>query len=94
MDLSVDDNPTRQRFEVRLDGEVVGFAAYHVRDGVVAITHTEVEPALRGRGIGAALVGGALDRIRAEGHRVLPVCSFVADYVRRNPEHADLVAGG
>jgi predicted GNAT family acetyltransferase len=92
MDLSVDDNPTRQRFEVRLGGDLVGFAAYREREGVVAITHTEVNPSLRGRGIGGVLVGGALDRIRADGHLVRPVCWFVAEYIERNPGYADLVA--
>jgi uncharacterized protein len=61
---------------------------------VLAFTHTEVEPRLRGRGIGATLVGRALDQVRANGGRVLPLCSFVVDYVARHPEYRDLVAYG
>jgi hypothetical protein len=94
MDISVEDNRDRQRFEARLDGELVGFADYRPRDGVLAFTHTEVDPRLRGRGVGAALVGGALDRVRADGGRVLPLCSFVVDHVARHPEYNDLVAYG
>jgi predicted GNAT family acetyltransferase len=92
MDLDFEENPARQRFEVRLAGQLVGFADYRVRDGVVAFTHTEVEPALRGQGIGARLVGAALDSVRARGARALPLCSFVADYVDSHPDYADLVA--
>lgn len=60
--------------------------------GVVAFTHTEVPARLEGRGIAAALVRNALDWARAEGLRVRPLCSYVALYMRRHPETADLLA--
>jgi len=94
MDIAVEDNPQRQRFEARLDGELVGVADYRPRDGVLAFTHTEVDPRLRGQGIGATLVGAALDAVRASGGRVLPLCSFVVDYVAQHPEYKDMVAYG
>ena len=92
MDISVAHNRDRQRFEATDGGRLVGFADYVPRDGVLAFTHTEVDPAERGRGIAGTLVGAALDAVRAEGGRVLPLCSFVADYVARHPAYADLVA--
>ena len=49
--------------------------------------HTEVEPALRGRGIAAQLVGAALADVRAGGHDVVALCSYVVDYVRDHPEY-------
>ena len=58
----------------------------------VIITHTETPPALRGRGIGSELVKGALDLIRRDGRKVIAGCGFVADYLDRHPENADLVA--
>jgi uncharacterized protein len=91
MDLDIAENPQRQRFEARLAGQLVGFADYRVRDGVVAFTHTEVEPSLRGRGIGGRLVGAALDSVRGRGAKARPLCSFVAEYVDSHPEYADLV---
>jgi predicted GNAT family acetyltransferase len=36
-------------------------------------------------------VQGALDDIRARGLRVVPFCPFVAGYIRRHSEYADLV---
>jgi uncharacterized protein len=91
MDVDVADNAERQRFEARLAGRLVGVADYHERDGVVAFTHTEVDPELRGQGIGAALVGAALKAAVDRGVRIRPLCSFVADYVRLHPEYTRLV---
>jgi predicted GNAT family acetyltransferase len=30
--------------------------------------------------------------VRAKGRKIVPACSFVADYVERHPEVGDLVA--
>jgi len=56
------------------------------------LVHTDVATSVEGSGVGSALVAGALDDIRARGLRVVPVCPFVAAYVRRHPGYADLVA--
>ena len=60
------------------------------RPAAVIITHTETPRALRGRGIASELVKGALELIRADGRKVIAGCGFVVDYLRRNPEFADL----
>jgi predicted GNAT family acetyltransferase len=94
MDISVADHPERQRFEIQLDGELVGFADYQPRDGVLAFTHTEVDPRHRGKGLAGALIEAALQQVRANGGRVLPLCSYVADYISHHPEFSSLVAYG
>ena len=84
--------PEASRYELR-DGErMIGEAAYHRRPGRIAFTHTEVDEALEGRGLGGALVGTALDDARREGLEVVPLCPFVAAYIERHPEYQDLVA--
>jgi predicted GNAT family acetyltransferase len=60
---------------------------------LVTLLHAEVPPQFAGRGVGAALVRGALEILRAEGSRVVSRCSFVNAYVARHPEYRDLVAG-
>jgi uncharacterized protein len=69
-------------------------ADYHLIDNVMWLTHTEVPPALEGRGIAARLVQAALEHARAEGLRVKPACSYVRTYLKRHPEYQDLLATG
>lgn len=92
MDTTVVDVPERGRFEVRLDGRVVGLASYHVEGGTMTLPHTEVDPAVGGRGIGTALVEGVLEAARERGLHVLPYCSFVRHYIQEHPDALDLVA--
>lgn len=86
---AVRDNKTRNRFELDVEGSVA-FANYRLTPRAVIITHTETPLALRGRGIASELVKGALQLIRADGHKVVAGCSFVVDYLDQHPEYADL----
>ncbi len=88
---TVRDNDTAHRYELLLDGEVVGELVYRKRGDVVTLIHTEVAAQLEGRGLGEQLVAGALDDIRDAGLRIVPVCPFVGAYLRRHPEDVDLV---
>lgn len=90
-ELVVQDNPQELRYEALRDGALVGLIRYRTEPGVVVLVHTEVEEAVEGTGVGSQLVRGALDDIRARGLRLVPVCPFVAAYLRRHPEYADLV---
>lgn len=90
--LTVRDNAEGRRFEaVDETGVVAGFAAYRRREGAITFTHTEVDDAFEGRGVGSTLVRAALDAGRDHGLRVVPQCPFVAGYIERHPEYADLV---
>lgn len=91
MPTAVRDNKALCRFELEADGGVA-FANYRLAPGQVIITHTETPPELRGRGIASRLVEGALQLIRADGHKVVAGCGFVVDYLELHPEHADLQA--
>ncbi len=86
------DNPAAQRFEALLGDVVAGFAEYRLRPGRIVFTHTEVDPAFEGKGVGSHLAAGALDDVRARGLSVTPACPFIASYIRRHTEYADLVA--
>jgi predicted GNAT family acetyltransferase len=89
--IAVQDNPGESRYELLLDEHVVGEVLYRWAPDHVVLLHTEVLPSLEGRGLGARLVVGALDDIRARGLHVVPFCPFVRAYIRRHPEYADLV---
>ena len=93
MDAKVQDNPDGHRFEIIVDGELGGFAAYRLRDGVVVITHSEVDPAYQGQGVGGELVRQTLDQLRERGATVVPACPFFAAYLRKHHEYDDIIAG-
>ena len=84
-------NPQSSRFETEVDGQLAR-CDYRMQDDVMNLVHTEVPPALEGRGIGAALVRAALEHAAAEGLRVRPRCSYVSVYLARHPEYRRLVA--
>jgi predicted GNAT family acetyltransferase len=90
-ELEVRDNPAELRYELVLDGNLAGTIRYRRLPGALALVHTEVEPELEGRGLGARLVAGALEDIRARGLRLVPICPYVRSYVDRHPEYGDLV---
>jgi len=89
--IAVRDSPGESRYELVLDEHVVGEILYRLTPGHVVLLHTEVLPSVEGKGLGARLVAGALDDIRARGLHVVPFCPFVRSYIRRHPVYADLV---
>jgi predicted GNAT family acetyltransferase len=92
MDTTVVDVPERGRFEIRSGERIVGLASYHVDGDTMTLPHTEVDPAMGGRGLGTALVAGVLAAARERGLHVLPYCSFVRHYIQEHPETIHLVA--
>lgn len=90
-DVQVIDNPDMSRFEVRSGGRLAGRAEYRLRPGKIVLTHTEVDAAFEGRGLAGQLARGALDAARERGLRVVPLCPYIARYIRRHPEYVPLV---
>ena len=87
----VTDVPESHRFEVRVDGELAGFAIYHRRGGRIYLVHTEIDPAFEGHGLGSVLARGVLDAERSLGEPVVPLCPFMRSYIDRHPDDAALV---
>ena len=90
MNLLVEENPARRRFEILVDGSLAGFVTYQPRPDEVILIHTEVEPRFGDMGVGSALARGTLEQLRQRGDRVLVRCPFITAYLRRHPEYADL----
>jgi len=87
---AVVNNEAKSRYELHAEGGIA-VAAYE-RDGeVVAFTHTMVPERLRGNGMAAALIEGALADVRRQGLKIRPECAYVVDYVARHPEVRDLL---
>jgi predicted GNAT family acetyltransferase len=94
MARTVEDNPEQSRYELRVDGELVGWSDYRPAGASVIIAHTEIGEGREGEGLGSELVRGTLDAIRASGKTVIPTCPFTAAYIHRHPEWVDLVDPG
>ncbi len=89
-EMNVVNNESENRFEVRLGGDIA--VAEYVREGSsIAFTHTLVPTEFEGRGIGSLLARAALDFAREQHLRVVPLCPFIAGYVRNHPEYAPLI---
>lgn len=85
-------NEQFSRFEIFVDGELGGFADYKIEGLNMVLPHTVVEPKFGGKGVGGALVAFALEDARNNGQSVIPLCSFVAKTIAKNPEKfAELV---
>jgi len=91
VEVRVVDVQEGSRFEIRVDGETAGFAAYHRRPGVIAFVHTEIDPRFEGQGLASQLIKTALSQARAEGAAVLPFCPFVRSYIAGHSDYLDLV---
>ncbi len=88
----VRNNARSSRYEIGLDDRLVGFADYRACGDTVVFPHTEIEPSMRSRGLGAELVRRALDDVRARGGTVVAQCWYVAEFIDDHPEYADLLA--
>ncbi|GAA3826536.1 GNAT family N-acetyltransferase [Streptomyces phyllanthi] len=77
-------------YEILVDGRRAGLTAYRDRGAQRVFFHTEVDDAFAGQGLGAELVRWALVDVRESGKRIVPVCPYVATYLKRHDEFADI----
>jgi uncharacterized protein len=88
--LEVENNETERRFQTRI-GEHIAFTKYYRSQDLITLVHTEVPKPLEGQGVAGKLARAALDYARSNRLYVVPQCSFMADYIRKHPEHQSLV---
>lgn len=87
--LEIIQNTAESRFEVTIEGYPSRLE--YVEDGdTIVMAHVGVHPALRGQGVAARLTQAGLDYARVHALRVIPMCSYVAAYIRRNPQYVEL----
>ena len=89
--LRIRDDTDGRRYVAEIDGSVVASASYKARASTWIFVHTEVDDGHSGQGIGSAVARFALDDVRAKGGRVVPICPFVAAFIKRHSEYQDLV---
>lgn len=87
--ITIDRNDEKRRYELRLDGELGGFAEFRTNPGRITFTHTVVFPEHEGKGLGSRLAKFALDDAVSRGDTIVPVCPFISAYLRRHPGEYD-----
>ena len=85
--MDITNNEASGRFEVAVDGGI-GFLRYRIETDTILLLHVEVPPAARGYGVAAELSRAALEFAKERGLKAIPICSYVAAYVRRHPEYS------
>ena len=93
IEYSLIDNEKSQQFEFRI-GERVAKIDYIIAKERIYLTHTEVPRELEGRGIASQLVLKTLREIESRNLTLVPMCPFVATYIKRHPEWKSLVLKG
>jgi len=91
-DVAVVNNERAHRFEATVDGHRA-LIICRLLAGKLLFDHAEVPPLLERKGLAAKLTHVALKYARANHLRVVPLCPYVADYIRRHPEEQDLLFG-
>ncbi|MDM9632195.1 GNAT family N-acetyltransferase [Robiginitalea aurantiaca] len=93
LDYDLIDNADKRQYEFHVGSERPRLEYIRAKDKIY-LTHTEVPHTLSGMGIGSALIGAALRDIKRQGLTLIPLCPFVALYLKRNPEWKELVLKG
>jgi predicted GNAT family acetyltransferase len=88
--LDISNNQENNRLEARVNGKIA-FVAYRRTPRDLVIIHTEVPAELAGHGVGSKLAQAGLEFARELDLKVVPLCPFVAGYIRRHQEYLDLV---
>lgn len=87
--LEITHNPENHAFEVWIDGKLSKLD--YIQDAKnFVITHVGVYPEHRGQGVAAKIVDAAMQYARENALRVVPMCSYAAAYIRRNPKYVEL----
>ncbi len=87
------DNENAKQYEFHIDGFIAKIEYLKAQDQIF-LTHTEVPGQLKGKGIGTELVKQVLEDIEQKKLRLVPLCPFVALYIKRRPEWKKLVLKG
>ena len=91
--LNIVNNEADHQFEVYV-GDHLGYVLYRLHGGSISLTHTEVAPALEGKGVAGKLAQYALEYAKTNNLKVFPSCPYIKSYIQRHPEYQPLVVGG
>ena len=69
----------------------VGYLDYSLAGDTMRIHYVEVDPSLRGTGLGRQLIDAAVAWARQERKRIVPICGYARAVLHRTPAFADVL---
>ncbi|MCP1199429.1 GNAT family N-acetyltransferase [Notoacmeibacter sp. MSK16QG-6] len=91
IEISREEGETKGRYVALVDGLEAEMTYSRLGDISIIIDHTGVPDALRGRGVGEALVKRGVEDARAEGRTIIPLCPFAKAQIARHPDWQDVL---
>lgn len=93
IEITREQNETKVRYLVTIDGHNAEMTYSRAGERRIIIDHTAVPDALRGRGVGQALVRRAVEDARANGRTIFLLCPFAKAQIARHPEWQEVLNG-
>lgn len=93
-DYELIDNTENHQYEFHIDKLVPKIEYIKSKNGEIYLTHTEVPVQLEGKGVGSQLVKKVLKDIERQELRLVPLCPFVAGYIKKHPDWRRIVMKG
>jgi uncharacterized protein len=85
-----EDDGVRGSFFIERDGKRVAELTYSMAGNAAIVSHTWVEPRLRGGPLAASLVKAAVEWAREGNRKIVPACSYVRSVFARTPAYSDV----
>ncbi|WP_173922752.1 GNAT family N-acetyltransferase [Agromyces sp. Marseille-P2726] len=86
-EITIERNDEARRYELRLDGDLAGYAQFRTNPQRITFTHTVVLPEYGGKGLGSRLAKHVLDDAVERGDTIVPVCPFIGHFLKEHPEY-------
>lgn len=93
MEVKIKENTEKKRFEVEVENKIALIEYIRAEDKMY-LTHTEVPTELEGKGIASSMAKQVLQQIKDENLKLVPLCPFIASYIKRHPEWKEILAKG
>lgn len=93
MEVKIKENTEKKRFEAEVENRIALIEYIRAEDKMY-LTHTEVPTELEGKGIASSMARQVLQRIKDENLKLVPLCPFIASYIKRHPEWKEILAKG
>ncbi|SEK47109.1 GNAT family N-acetyltransferase [Roseovarius nanhaiticus] len=93
IEITRKETETKGRYIAIVDGHEAEMTYSRAGASLIIIDHTGVPDALRGRGVGQALVRRSVEDARTEGRKIVPLCPYAKAQIQRHPEWQDVLQG-